>query len=489
MKFFKLSIAASFMIAAFAIMPLLVPAQADEASTSTDIISETITANDLGVNDPVILPDSPFYGLKNLWRSLRLTFTFDKVKKAEKSLQYANERVLEAQKLAQKRQDAKGAALLNKTISHYAQDLATLQETTDSIDGDVDTNTRLNQLVAKIAEFDIKRRLVLDNIADNAPESVLLKIMEAKKQSAQSLTKVLARTIPEDEIAQRVDAILQAQDDNNLQGVLDLASIKELSDNAPADMQEKLGEVEDKIIQRFQKRIANLTDEERQQLEDYFANAGIANPFLLPALSDIQDKAQLSVTIKNMIKNIKAAMQENFADEFTDIDSEAVRDQLLDNVDDEEFMQNNQEFVERMKQINADKKEAFKELNEAQREALQERMQEFRSQREEIQNIEDQQERKDARQNLMEAQKEAQQNANETQREQRSEIMQNVQQQRREALEKKASSTSAYSDDSQDSEDDENAEEDEDSEEQDNEDNNTGNSTTTTATTSTSSVE
>jgi len=60
---------------------------------------EDIEAEDLGVSDPTILPNSPFYFLKNWGRGMRSFFTFNPVKKAELKLRFANERLIEAKKM------------------------------------------------------------------------------------------------------------------------------------------------------------------------------------------------------------------------------------------------------------------------------------------------------------------------------------------------------------------------------------------------------
>jgi len=491
MKLFRTSLALSLMFIIFMVAPWAVYGQTDSnASTSIDSsAADIVTAADLGVNDPVILPDSPWYGLKNFWRGLRIAFTFDKVKKVEKRLQYANERVLEAQKLTQERQDEKTANILAKAIERYTADVVKIQEATENIGANIDDNQRVEKLVEKIAEFDIKRRAVLDKISDNVPENVLLKIMEAKKQSAKSLGKVLERTMSREQIAEKVNAILEQQTDGNLQDMKDLEIVKEWSDNAPAEVRARLAKVENGIIQRFQAKLKNLSVEEQQQLQARLLAAGVDSASLLEVLNDVRTKTELSAAIKNIIQNMEKQAQENFIAKFDSIDSEALRAQLLEGVNDEDFMRNNQEFVERIKQINAEKKEAFKQMNEAQRADLQKRMQMFREEREAIKGIEDKQEQIEARKNLMEDKKEMQQQAIEKQREQKKIIMDNVQQQRQEALQQKVSTTPVSSE-PEDGADDEEAEDKNDEENSEHEYNNQNenNSTTTHGTTTTANL-
>src|SRR3989338_8175145 len=69
----------------------------EEAARDLDV-----TAEDLGVKDQTVFPGSPFYGLKETWRSVKKSFTFSAEGKARRELEYASEKLIEAQKLADK---------------------------------------------------------------------------------------------------------------------------------------------------------------------------------------------------------------------------------------------------------------------------------------------------------------------------------------------------------------------------------------------------
>lgn len=59
----------------------------------------TVQAKDLGVSDPVILPDSPLYKLKSALRLFQLAITFDPLQKAEILIAQDNQKTLEAAEL------------------------------------------------------------------------------------------------------------------------------------------------------------------------------------------------------------------------------------------------------------------------------------------------------------------------------------------------------------------------------------------------------
>ena len=73
---------------------------------------------------PSITPNSPFYFLKDFARQLRLALTFNQVKKAELRLQFANEMLAEAQKLAEKTGNQE---LFQKAIDKYQKQIEKIQ--------------------------------------------------------------------------------------------------------------------------------------------------------------------------------------------------------------------------------------------------------------------------------------------------------------------------------------------------------------------------
>jgi len=96
----------------------------DSATEQEVAVDEDVTAADLGIKDPTILPNSPFYFLKNFQRQLRLALTFNQVKKAELRLQFANEMLVEAQKLAEKTGNQE---LFQRAIDKYQKQIEKIQ--------------------------------------------------------------------------------------------------------------------------------------------------------------------------------------------------------------------------------------------------------------------------------------------------------------------------------------------------------------------------
>jgi hypothetical protein len=71
-------------------------------TVATLFCSSAVFAQDDGLPDPGITPDSPFYFLDKLGKNISMFFTFGEEAKANKALRYAEERLSEAQAMAEK---------------------------------------------------------------------------------------------------------------------------------------------------------------------------------------------------------------------------------------------------------------------------------------------------------------------------------------------------------------------------------------------------
>src|SRR3990167_11007107 len=87
----------SFLVVfSFSIVSSAMAQTADVAETA--IQATEITTQDLEVEDPGMLPTSPFYFLKNWTRTIKRTITFDQTKKAELELEIINQQAAEIKK-------------------------------------------------------------------------------------------------------------------------------------------------------------------------------------------------------------------------------------------------------------------------------------------------------------------------------------------------------------------------------------------------------
>jgi len=92
---------------------------------------ENVTATDLGIKEPKISSNNFFYSLKEIWGNIGTALTIDPVKRGQKRIERASEKLIEAQKLVEEKNQPEKA---KNAIQKYEKEMARLQETLKKIE-------------------------------------------------------------------------------------------------------------------------------------------------------------------------------------------------------------------------------------------------------------------------------------------------------------------------------------------------------------------
>lgn len=159
--------------------------------TPQEVIADlTVNSDDLDERTPKILPDSPLYIFKRIGRGVVSAFTFDPVKKAEKHLHYANQKLLEANILSEKGNfDAAAMAVEDyenekDSIRRKADDLALRKEQDAS---------RVELFLTRATNYEIKHQKLLKEIQERLPEATGLKVEETRKKAVGHTAELLEK--------------------------------------------------------------------------------------------------------------------------------------------------------------------------------------------------------------------------------------------------------------------------------------------------------
>jgi len=142
--------------------------------------------------DPGTLPDSPFYFLDKWGENIGLAFAFGPEAKAEKAIQYAGEKLAEAQMMAtQNKPEEVGKAAKNYDDLMAKVDEKVAEAKAKGVSGDISE---------KVAIATARHLTALDEVADRAPEAAQEAVTKAKESSVKGLgnaLRVLAEDKPE----------------------------------------------------------------------------------------------------------------------------------------------------------------------------------------------------------------------------------------------------------------------------------------------------
>lgn len=195
-------------IALLGLMLFAVPfalADASLEADNTQIAADNLTAN------PGITPDSSFYGLKLGWEKVRLAFTFNQERKAEKELALADKRLLEIKRMAEKG-NVKAALKAQKShdalVERAKARLSSIQE--DTKEAQVrNTAEKIIGLQRAIQAHEnrievLKDVLAEQNLSDDARESI-----ESAVERMENRTEVMSQRLKEkkDRVKTRLRAV------------------------------------------------------------------------------------------------------------------------------------------------------------------------------------------------------------------------------------------------------------------------------------------
>ena len=106
-------------------------ALAQETTVEEEIkLDEEVEPGDLEIKEPKLLPDNPFYFLKEWERGIMSFFAFGRIKKLELEQKFANEKLMELKALVEKNGDPK---ILEKATEKYERALEKIRTRAQNI--------------------------------------------------------------------------------------------------------------------------------------------------------------------------------------------------------------------------------------------------------------------------------------------------------------------------------------------------------------------
>jgi hypothetical protein len=156
------------------------------------LFSGAAYAQDKELPSPGITPDSPFYFFDKLGKNIGMAFTFGSEAKARKALQYAEERLAEAQSMAARNKIKE----MERATGEYDKYMARVQE----IMGEIKQKDQSDNISEKVALATARHLDVLEKVKEQVPEKAREAIEHAREASINgqvNALRVLAENKPE----------------------------------------------------------------------------------------------------------------------------------------------------------------------------------------------------------------------------------------------------------------------------------------------------
>ncbi|MFA6410698.1 MAG: DUF5667 domain-containing protein [Candidatus Buchananbacteria bacterium] len=276
-----------FLVLISLVLPGLVLAQTnDNANYEKSTLNDQISADNLGTGEPWLLPNSNWYWLKTWVWKIKIFLTNDPVAKAKEQLDYANQKLLEIQKLV-----VKGIITqkeLDQNLADYNQQIQNLKNQMEKVK---DQPEVINQFVDKFTAQEFIRQQLMVKIELKLDSEANRKLIsQAKDQSLVWLGQLLA-LIDREKVNEIVSNILSGKQPLDLSNYYNLDTLDRMQDKLPADLKPIIIRIREKLAEDIGQDLTEMTEQERaakikQILENYKTSAGTSTEDLINQVKD-----------------------------------------------------------------------------------------------------------------------------------------------------------------------------------------------------------
>jgi len=256
-------------------------------------LDENVTAEDLGVNDPLILPDSPFYFTKNWWRGIQSFFTFNPVKKAELKFKFANEKLVELKDLIAK--DV-GEEKIEKAMNGFKEQMQEV-ETEIKERKLSDANPEVQRFVERMTKKVMKQQRLLDKFEGQLPSEFSLKIKDLKDKTLRSFTDASLDAGSALKLGERLEKTGEEDPGSRFKHIKNLEVLMRVEDQVPEQAKDAIRKAQANTLKRLKDDLEAIPEQERPVLEQYFQGVGGDELRHLEILSRVEDQGVSSSTL------------------------------------------------------------------------------------------------------------------------------------------------------------------------------------------------
>ncbi len=317
---------------------------AQETSTTEDVIlDEDVQAQDLEITEPNILPDSPFYFLKEWGRGIQSFFTFGQLKKSALEVKFANERLIELKKLSE---EGKNSKILEKATEKYRIALEKINTATDEIKENAAENEEVNKFLDKFTKQQLLHEKILQKLENQVPEEVLKKIEEARETHLKRFGEIMAKLEDKkDKIAERLEKSFEEQEGSKFKNFKNLEVLKNLEEKVPEEAKEAIQKAAENALKRLQGDLEKMSSEDQEKFKDYIDKISGDKEKQLEILENLKLKTEDKTQLRGKINAAKEGILERVQEKAQEKAQEGICPTITK--PDSNFCQNGRIVIER----------------------------------------------------------------------------------------------------------------------------------------------
>lgn len=230
-------------------------------------LDEDIQPIDLEVEEPKILPDSPFYFIKNWARGIQSFFTFNPVAKTELRMKFANEKLMEVKKIIEKTKDPE---IIKKAIKNYQKGIEEIKNRAEEIKENAKENPKVDRFLDKFIHQQTLHQKLLDRLETQVPPEAFEKIKEARERHLERFQEVMLKLEDRDEkITEKLNEILEKQKGSHFKNFKNLEILKDLEEKVPEEMKEAIKKARENTLKRLEGNLEKMGSEKQEKFNEY----------------------------------------------------------------------------------------------------------------------------------------------------------------------------------------------------------------------------
>ena len=281
--------------------------------TSEDVLlDENIMAEDLGVNEQKLLPTSPYYRAKTIWRGFRSILTFDPVKKVELNLRFANEKLIEAKQVAEKTDKPR---VIVKALESYKRDLENISKIVERSSEEIKTGTE--DFAERMIDYSFKQQKLIDGLEKTLGPEQFERVNVVREDGLDYFSHVITNLVPPEEIKNRITNVIKAQAGSEFKDFKNIEILRIIEEKIPEQAREAIQQARENTVQRLQNTMVNMVEVERKKFKEYVENVGgneirhlaILNNFAFEQIPEFLHK-EMEMARDESMKRIENKMQE-----------------------------------------------------------------------------------------------------------------------------------------------------------------------------------
>ena len=288
----------------------LVGAEETVDVAETIALDENVTAESLGITEPSLLPDSPFYFFKTWGREIQSALTFNPVKKAELREKFANEKLIELKKIVEKTQNSQ---TIVKATENYQKEVKKIKEATERIKETAKENVQVDQFLDKFVQHRILHERILEKLETQVPEEAFAKIQEAREQHLEKFGEVMTRLENKEKIQERLETNLEKVKGSEFKDFKNLEILKKLEEKMPEAAKEAIKQVQTNTLMRLKEKVGEMTAEKTEQFQDYLERIAGEKEKQMEVLDNLKEELEAKPIIQEKLMESRERILQRIA--------------------------------------------------------------------------------------------------------------------------------------------------------------------------------